>query len=81
MYSPPSVSCQTIPSNVTEVPGSQGPRQSGSVMVPTLVPTHTSALSCNKNIKKINTMILSKKLCKKSICIYNMYVHTNMYLL
>lgn len=34
---PPSVSCHTIPSSVTLVPGSQGPRQSGSVMVPILV--------------------------------------------
>jgi hypothetical protein len=41
---PLSVSCHTIPSNVTEVPGSQGPRQSGSVTVPTLVPTHTSCV-------------------------------------
>lgn len=45
-HSPPSVSCQTIPSKVTEVPGSQGPKHSGSVMVPTLVPTHTSDMSC-----------------------------------
>lgn len=44
-HSPPSVSCQTIPSKVTEVPGSQGPKHSGSVMVPTLVPTHTSDMS------------------------------------
>lgn len=44
--SPPSVSCHTMPSSVTEVPGSQGPRQSGSVIVPTEVPTHTSAVSC-----------------------------------
>uniref|UniRef100_A0A1A9Z5A9 Uncharacterized protein n=1 Tax=Glossina pallidipes TaxID=7398 RepID=A0A1A9Z5A9_GLOPL len=42
---PPSVSCQTIPSNVTEVPGSQGPKQSGSVMVPTEVPTQISTIS------------------------------------
>lgn len=42
---PPSVSCQTIPSNVTEVPGSQGPKQSGSVIVPTDVPTQTSTIS------------------------------------
>lgn len=27
------------------MPGSQGPKQSGSVMVPTLVPTHTSETS------------------------------------
>lgn len=35
-------SLQTIPSRMTEVPGSQGPRQSGSVITPTLhvtVPT------------------------------------------
>lgn len=30
---PWSVSCHTIPSRLTEVPGSQGPRQSGSVSV------------------------------------------------
>ena len=47
IYSPPSVSCHTIPSNVTLVPGSQGPRQSGSVMVPTLVPIQTSIRSWN----------------------------------
>lgn len=34
---PGSVSCHTIPSKVTLVPGSQGPRQSGSVLVPILV--------------------------------------------
>lgn len=34
---PPSVSCQTIPSRVTLVPGSHGPRHSGSVIVPILV--------------------------------------------
>lgn len=42
---PPSVSCQTIPSNVTDVPGSHGPRQSGSVIVPTDVPTQISTMS------------------------------------
>lgn len=42
---PPSVSCHTIPSNVTDVPGSHGPKQSGSVIVPTDVPTHTSTIS------------------------------------
>lgn len=42
---PPSVSCQTMPSKVTLVPGSQGPKQSGSVIVPTLVPTQTSFVS------------------------------------
>lgn len=41
---PPSVSCHTIPSNVTDVPGSQGPRQSGSVIVPIEVPMHTSTM-------------------------------------
>lgn len=51
LYSPPSVSCQTIPSKVTLVPGSQGPRQSGSVMVPMLVPMHTSETSYNKQCK------------------------------
>lgn len=30
-YSPSSVSCHTMPSRLTLVPGSQGPRQSGSV--------------------------------------------------
>lgn len=34
-----------MPSSVTDVPGSQGPKHSGSVMVPTLVPTHTSDMS------------------------------------
>lgn len=41
--SPPSVSCQTMPSSVTAVPGSHGPRHSGSVMVDALhVPTQAS---------------------------------------
>lgn len=45
MYVPFSVSCQTIPSSVTAVPGSHGPRQSGSVTVPTLqVSTATSCV-------------------------------------
>lgn len=47
---PPSVSCQTIPSNVTEVPGSQGPKQSGSVIVPTEVPTQTSTISFGSHL-------------------------------
>lgn len=34
-----------MPSSVTEVPGSQGPRQSGSVMVPTDVPMQMSTIS------------------------------------
>lgn len=34
-----------MPSNVTDVPGSHGPRQSGSVMVPTEVPTQMSTIS------------------------------------
>lgn len=34
-----------MPSRVTDVPGSQGPKHSGSVMVPTLVPTQTSDIS------------------------------------
>lgn len=42
---PPSVSCHTIPSSVTDVPGSHGPRQSGSVIVPTDVPTQMSTIS------------------------------------
>ena len=36
-------SCHTIPSRLTQVPGSQGPRHSGSVTTPTLqVSTDTS---------------------------------------
>lgn len=54
MNSPPSVSCQTMPSRVTDVPGSQGPKHSGSVIVPTLVPTHTSDMSCNESIPFIH---------------------------
>jgi len=42
---PPSVSCHTIPSKVTDVPGSHGPKQSGSVMVPIDVPMQTSTMS------------------------------------
>ena len=43
---PPSVSCQTMPSRVTAVPGSQGPRHSGSVMVDALhVPTQASVVT------------------------------------
>jgi hypothetical protein len=41
-YLPSSVSCHTIPSKLTLVPGSQGPRHSGSVTTPTshvLTPT------------------------------------------
>lgn len=57
---PPSVSCQTIPSKVTLVPGSQGPKQSGSVMVPTLVPTHTSVTSWKKSKQKRNYQIQKK---------------------
>lgn len=34
-----------MPSRVTEVPGSHGPRQSGSVMVPTDVPMQMSTIS------------------------------------
>jgi hypothetical protein len=41
---PPSVSCHTIPSRVTDVPGSHGPKQSGSVIVPIDVPTQTSII-------------------------------------
>lgn len=51
---PPSVSCQTIPSRVTDVPGSQGPKHSGSVMVPTLVPTHTSDMSFGSEAEVLN---------------------------
>lgn len=39
---PSSVSCHTMPSKFTLVPGSQGPRHSGSVSIPTsqvLTPT------------------------------------------
>lgn len=39
-----------MPSNVTDVPGSQGPRQSGSVIVPTDVPTHTSTISFGSHL-------------------------------
>lgn len=42
---PPSVSCHTMPSSVTLVPGSHGPKQSGSVMVPTLVCVAVSFIS------------------------------------
>ena len=45
---PPSVSCHTIPSKVTLVPGSQGPKQSGSVIVPTLVPVHVPVSLVNR---------------------------------
>jgi len=43
----PSISFHTIPSKLTCVPGSHGPKQSGSVTVPTLmlVPTQASAVS------------------------------------
>lgn len=34
-----------MPSSVTDVPGSHGPKHSGSVIVPTDVPTHMSATS------------------------------------
>lgn len=47
---PPSVSCHTMPSNVTDVPGSQGPKQSGSVIVPTDVPTQTSTISFGSHL-------------------------------
>lgn len=47
---PPSVSCQTMPSSVTEVPGSQGPKQSGSVIVPTEVPIHMSTISLGEEL-------------------------------
>lgn len=50
MHLPPSVSCHTIPSSVTEVPGSHGPKQSGSVIVPTDVPTHTSTISFGSHL-------------------------------
>lgn len=39
-----------MPSNVTDVPGSHGPRQSGSVIVPTEVPTHTSTISLGSHL-------------------------------
>lgn len=32
------------------MPGSHGPKQSGSVIVPTLVPTHTSTISLGSNL-------------------------------
>ena len=37
-----------MPSSVTEVPGSQGPKQSGSVIVPTEVPMQMSTISLDK---------------------------------
>lgn len=49
-YLPPSVSCHTIPSSVTDVPGSHGPKQSGSVIVPTEVPTHASTISFDSHL-------------------------------
>lgn len=42
-----------MPSNVTEVPGSHGPRQSGSVIVPTEVPTHTSTISLGSHLCRL----------------------------
>lgn len=42
-----------MPSNVTEVPGSQGPRQSGSVIVATDVPTHTSTISFGSHLWRL----------------------------
>lgn len=42
-----------MPSNVTDVPGSQGPRQSGSVIVPTDVPTQTSTISLGSHLCRL----------------------------
>lgn len=39
-----------MPSSVTDVPGSHGPRQSGSVIVPTDVPTQTSTISLGSHL-------------------------------
>lgn len=39
-----------MPSNVTDVPGSHGPKQSGSVMVPTEVPTQMSTISFGSHL-------------------------------
>lgn len=39
-----------MPSNVTDVPGSHGPKQSGSVMVPTEVPTQMSTVSLGSHL-------------------------------
>lgn len=39
-----------MPSNVTDVPGSHGPKQSGSVIVPTDVPIHTSTISLGSHL-------------------------------
>lgn len=36
------------------MPGSQGPRQSGSVIVPTDVPTHTSTMSFGSHFTFLN---------------------------
>lgn len=60
--SPPSVSCHTMPSSVTDVPGSHGPRQSGSVIVPTDVPTHTSAVSWKKRYFSITQLVNSNSM-------------------
>lgn len=42
-----------MPSNVTDVPGSQGPKQSGSVIVPTEVPTQTSTISFGSHLCRL----------------------------
>lgn len=42
-----------MPSSVTDVPGSQGPRQSGSVIVPTEVPTQTSTMSLGSHLCRL----------------------------
>lgn len=42
-----------MPSSVTDVPGSHGPRQSGSVIVPTDVPTHTSTISLGSHLCRL----------------------------
>lgn len=42
-----------MPSKVTDVPGSQGPKQSGSVIVPTEVPTQTSTMSFGSHLCRL----------------------------
>ena len=49
MHHLPSVSFHTMPSNETVVPGSSGPKQSGSVMVAISVPVPTSTWNGEKN--------------------------------
>ena len=61
---PPSVSCHTMPSKVTAVPGSRGPRQSGSVIVPISVPT----LASTYKRKKKNVISKTANDCMHAQC-------------